>query len=141
MLTLVDSNVLLDVLSEDPTWESWSAQAIEQCAVDGHLCINAIIYAEVSTDFARIEDVNLALPEDFFRRLPMPLEAAFLAGKAYVNYRRHGGTRTCALPDFFIGAHFGGFREQMENVLLLSCTEANNRTQIDKLAEIMGGLL
>ena len=112
MLTLVDSNVLLDVLSDDPTWESWSAQAIEQCARDGGLCINAIIYAEVSTDFARIEEVNLALPEDFFRRLPMPLEAAFLAGKAYLKYRKHGGTRTCALPDFFIGAHaaVGGMR-------------------------------
>lgn len=103
--TLVDSNVLLDVLSEDPKWESWSAQALERCAGDGDLCINPIIYAEVSTDFARIEEVNLALPEDFLRRLPIPMEAAFLAGKAYVNYRRQGGTRTCALPDFFIGAH------------------------------------
>lgn len=105
MLTLVDSNVLLDVLSEDPMWESWSAQALEACAQDSDLCINAIIYAEVSVDFAEIEDLNLALPEGFLRRLTMPLDAAFLAGKAYVKYRRQGGTRTCALPDFFIGAH------------------------------------
>jgi hypothetical protein len=103
--TLVDSNVILDILTDDPTWSTWSATALERCANEGTLYINPLIYAEISISFATIEEVEAALPEDSFRRLPLPLEAAFLAGKAFLQYRRQGGKRPSTLPDFFIGAH------------------------------------
>jgi hypothetical protein len=103
--TLVDSNVLLDVLTEDPTWLAWSAEALARCANEGPVHINAIVYAEVSIGFARIEEVEAALPPDQVGRLPLPLEAAFLAGKAFLAYRRRGGVKTSTLPDFLIGAH------------------------------------
>ena len=102
---LVDSNVLLDVLTEDAVWYNWSSAALERCASESTLYVNPIIYAEVSIGFDRIEDLEAALPDEMFRRLPLPLEAAFLAGKAFVRYRRRGGARTSTLPDFFIGAH------------------------------------
>jgi predicted nucleic acid-binding protein len=103
--TLVDSNVLLDVLSEDGEWQDWSASALERCANSGRLVINPIIYAEVSIGFSRIEDLDAALTSDYFTREPLPWEAAFLAGKAYANYRRRRGARVHPLPDFYIGAH------------------------------------
>lgn len=103
--TLIDSNVLLDVMSQDRQWFRWSAAALEACADQGALCINPIIYAEVSIRFARIEELEDALPAEAFLRLPIPLEAAFLAGKAFVQYRRQRGPRISVLPDFFIGAH------------------------------------
>jgi predicted nucleic acid-binding protein len=102
---LVDSNVILDVLTDDPRWQAWSSSALEECANEGALYINAMIYAEVSISFARIEQVEEALPAEWFERLAIPLEAAFLAGKAFLSYRRKGGARTSTLPDFFIGAH------------------------------------
>jgi predicted nucleic acid-binding protein len=102
---LVDSNVLLDVLTEDASWYEWSSSALEQCANESTLYVNPIIYAEVSVGFDRIEELEAGLPRDVFRRLDLPLEAAFLAGKAFVRYRRRGGRRTSTLPDFFIGAH------------------------------------
>src|SRR4051812_34683370 len=105
MATLVDSNILLDVLTEDPTWAAWSAEALSAAADRSILVINPIVYAEVSVGFARIEDLEDAVPVDLYRREPLPFEAAFLAGKAFVRYRRRGGTRTGALPDFYIGAH------------------------------------
>lgn len=103
--TLVDSNVLLDVLTEDATWSGWSASALAGAADSGPLWINPIIYAEVSIRFTRIEDLEAALPSDAFLRAPLPWEAAFLAGKAFVEYRRAGGAREAVLPDFFVGAH------------------------------------
>jgi len=103
--TLVDSNVILDVLTEDPVWFDWSSAALTQCANEGALYINPLIYAEVSIRFATIEELEAVLPADSFKRLLLPLEAAFLAGKAFLRYRRQGGARTSTLPDFFIGAH------------------------------------
>lgn len=103
--TLVDANVLLDVLTEDPTWFDWSAGALLDAAESGPLWIDPVIYAEVSVRFSRIEDLEAALPPVDYRRAPLPWEAAFLAGKAFVAYRRAGGTRRSTLPDFFIGAH------------------------------------
>ncbi len=103
--TLVDSNVLLDVLTEDPQWGEWSAAALERCADSGPLFINAIIYAEASIGFETIEECEEALPQDSFPRLHLPLEAAFLAGKAFLRYRYRKGIRTSPLPDFFVGAH------------------------------------
>jgi predicted nucleic acid-binding protein len=104
-VTMVDSNVLLDVLTEDPVWFEWSAAALEQCANEGELIINAIIYAEVSIGFEKIEDVESVLGDEVFVRAPIPLEAAFLAGKAFLAYRKRGGVKKSTLPDFFIGAH------------------------------------
>ena len=105
MSTIIDSNVLLDVLTDNAEWREWSSHAITRAAESSMLVINAIIYAEVSVGFIGIEDVNDALPPDRFAREAIPYEAAFLAGKAYLSYRRRGGMRSSPLPDFFIGAH------------------------------------
>jgi predicted nucleic acid-binding protein len=103
--TLVDSNVLLDLLTRDEKWLSWSRDALERAADSGPLVINAVIFAEVSVRFSRIEDVEDALPADQFVRSPLPWPAAFLAGKCHLRYRQGGGARTSTRPDFFIGAH------------------------------------
>jgi predicted nucleic acid-binding protein len=102
---LVDSNVLLDVMSEDSRWFSWSAKALASAAETLRLVINPIIYAEISIRYARIEDLDEALPKTLVEREALPYEAAFLAGKAFVIYRQRSGTRRSPLPDFFIGAH------------------------------------
>ncbi len=102
---LVDSNVVLDVMTEDERWFEWSSAALERCAEENVVCVNPVIYAEVSIRFERIEELEAALPADLFERLPIPYEAAFLAGKCFLDYRRRGGRRTSTLPDFFIGAH------------------------------------
>lgn len=102
---LVDSNVLLDLLTEDPTWFEWSADALARTAESETLIINPIIYAEVSVGFSRIEELDAALPMTFFRRDALPWEAGFLAGKCFRRYRRSGGARRSPLPDFFVGAH------------------------------------
>jgi predicted nucleic acid-binding protein len=103
--TLVDTNVLLDLLSHDEKWLSWSSEALAEAADAGPLVINPVIFSEVSIRFSRIEDVDEALPAAHFVRAPLPWSATFLAGKCYVRYRRQGGTKTAPLPDFFIGAH------------------------------------
>ena len=109
---LVDSNVLLDFATNDPTWSPWSSAAIVAAASETTLAINPLIFAEVSVGYQTVEDLEEALPTAIFRREVLPYEAAFLAGKAFLKYRRRGGTRTSPLPDFFIGAHaaVAGFR-------------------------------
>ena len=102
---LVDTSVLLDVLTEDPTWYPWSADALRRTAEHAVLVINPIIYAEVSVRFETIEELEDAIPAFMFQRREVPWEAAFLAGKCFLKYRRAGGQRTTPLPDFFIGAH------------------------------------
>jgi len=104
-VVLVDSNVLLDILTEDPTWWTWSASALARWAESTVLAINPIIYAEVSIRFERIEELEQAVPPTAFRRLPLPWEAAFLAGKCFLKYRKRGGGKRAPLPDFYIGAH------------------------------------
>jgi len=104
-ITLVDSNVLFDVMTNDPAWGQWSADRITQALDDGRLVINPIVYAEVSIGFGRIEELDDALPASEFEREPLPYEAGFLAGKAYVAYRRRGGSRRSPMPDFYIAAH------------------------------------
>jgi len=101
---LVDSNVLLDILLPDPDWEAWSTDALVRAAEASHLAINPVIYAEVSVGFREVETLEEALPPEI-RREQLPWDAAFLAAKAFVRYRRSGGARTSPLPDFFIGAH------------------------------------
>ena len=102
---LVDSNVLLDVLEDDQQWYGWSSEQLARCADNSVLVINPIIYSEVSMGFERVEDLEDTLPPSEFVRQPLPWEAAFLAGKCYLAYRRSGGIRRSPLPDFFIGAH------------------------------------
>jgi len=120
---LVDSNVLLDVLTEDPAHFAWSSGTIEQAAQDHILVINPIIYAEVSIGFDRIEDLDAALPENLVERRPIPWEAAFLAGKCFVKYRERGGAKRSPLPDFFIGAHAA-----VEELTLLTRDASRYRT-------------
>jgi predicted nucleic acid-binding protein len=103
--TLVDSNILLDLITKDPQWQEWSASALERAGDAGPLVINPIVYAEVSVRFSRIEDLDDALPVEDFIRAPLPWSAAFLAAKCFVEYRRRGGAKAAPLPDFFIGAH------------------------------------
>jgi predicted nucleic acid-binding protein len=102
---LVDTNVLLDVITNDPNWGDWSRSTLRRVANEAILVINPIIYAEVSTNIATIEAVEEALPEALYRRHGVPYEAAFLAGKAFLEYKRRGGPRRSPLPDFYIGAH------------------------------------
>jgi len=102
---LVDSNVILDVFTQDPRWFDRSAAVLARMAGDHELIVNPIVYAEVSVGFERIEELDAALPGESFRREPLPWEAAFLAGKCFVRYRRAGGSRRAPLPDFYIGAH------------------------------------
>ncbi len=102
---LVDSNVILDLTTADPEWHDWSSTTLTRCADEAYLAINPIIYAEDSVGFDRIEDLEETLIPDFFRRLPLPYEAVFLAGKCYTMYRKRGGAKRSPLPDFYIGAH------------------------------------
>src|SRR5438876_7402773 len=105
MPTLVDSNVILDVLTEDPEWFDWSASMLARQAEAGRLVINPLVYSEVSLRFDRIEDLDDSLRTDYFIREPLPWEAAFLAARAFIKYKRRGGARRHPLPDFYIGAH------------------------------------
>ena len=102
---LVDSNVLLDVLAGDARWASWSSTALAALADESVLVINPLIYAEVSIRFESIEAVDEIVPTSLYRREDIPYSAAYLAGKAYLQYRRRGGKRRSLLPDFLIGAH------------------------------------
>jgi predicted nucleic acid-binding protein len=125
---LVDSNVILDVMTEDPTWFAWSASALARAADDSRLAINPIIYAEVSIRFEQIEALEQALPADAFVRLPLPWPAAFLAGKCFIEYRRNGGARSSPLPDLYIGAHAA-----VERMPLLTRDPGPYRTYLPQL--------
>ena len=105
MATLVDSNVILDVVNDDEDWGDWSASMLARSAQEGRLIINPLIYAEISCGFDRIEALDDAVPPEYFVREPLPWPAAFLAAKAYFKYRKRGGGRPAPLPDFYIGAH------------------------------------
>ena len=102
--TLVDSNVLLDVFTANSRWLPWSETQLADAFDRGPTLINPVVYAEISISFARIEDVERALPKELERE-SLPWEAAFLAGKCFVEYRRRGGEKRSPLPDFYIGAH------------------------------------
>jgi hypothetical protein len=104
-VTLVDANVILDIVTEDSDWLDWSAAMLEEAAEQGTLAINVVVYAEVAVRFDRIEDLEEALPPAYFRRESIPWEAAFLAAKCFERYSRGGGARRSPLPDFLIGAH------------------------------------
>ena len=103
-MTLIDTNVLLDLVTDDPRWATWSIAQLEAASLRGRLLINDAVYAELSVRYARIEDLDAFLDAAGLEIAPMPRAALFLAGKAYVRYRQSGGTRSGVLPDFFIGA-------------------------------------
>ena len=102
---LVDSNVLLDLASRDPAWHDWSWEQLSVAADESVLVINPIVFAEVSVNFLRVEEMGAVMPLEVLRHDPLPYDAAFLAGKCYLRYRRRGGRRRSPLPDFYIGAH------------------------------------
>jgi predicted nucleic acid-binding protein len=102
---LVDSNVIPDVIAAGSRFFSWSQERIERLADEVPLLINLIVFTEVSIQFATMEAAERALPHDLYRREPIPWDAAFLAGKCFLDYRRRGGARISPLPDFYIGAH------------------------------------
>jgi predicted nucleic acid-binding protein len=104
-MTLVDSNVLLDVLTDGQAWADWSQGKLERVALDGPLIINDVIYAEISTRYTTVEALDLILLDLNIEVAPMPRHALFLAGKAYLQYRAAGDIRTGVLSDFFVGAH------------------------------------
>ena len=131
MAVFVDSNVLLDVITEQSEWAEWSSAALAAAGDSTRLVINAIVYAEISIHFPRIEDLEAALPRNLLHREPISESAAFLAGKAFLAYRRRGGARSSPLPDFFIGAHAAtaGYR-------LLTRDSTRYRTYFPRLALI-----
>ena len=104
-MTLVDTNVILDLVTNDPDWSGWSIAQLEEAALKGPLCINDVVYAELSVRYARIEDLEAMLDDAAIEVARTPRDALFLAGKVFVQYRKSGGVRTGVLPDFFIGAH------------------------------------
>ena len=128
---MVDSNVLLDILTEDRTWFEWSSAKLAECAESSLLCINPVIYSEVAIGFEQIEDLEAALPEDAFTRLHLPYEAAFLAGKCFLRYRQAGGLKRSPLPDFLIGAHAA-----VGKMSLLTRDSARYRTYFPRLTLI-----
>lgn len=105
MRVLVDSCVYLDVFGRDKQWYDWSANALAKAAAAGTIVLNPVVYAEISIKFDRIEELEALLPQNVFELCAIPREAAFLASKCYLRYRRRGGRKLSPLPDFFIGAH------------------------------------
>jgi predicted nucleic acid-binding protein len=104
-MILVDTNVLLDVLEDDPEWADWSQANLDAATATDTLAINPIIYSELSIAFARIEELEAVIAEASLNMQSIPREALFLAGKAFLSYRRARGIRRSVLPDFFVGAH------------------------------------
>jgi predicted nucleic acid-binding protein len=102
---MIDSNVILDIVTNDQKWFKWSSETVQALASDHALIINSIIYAEVSVGYKRIEEVEALFQSEYFIREQLPWEACFLAGKCFLSYRKQGGTKTSPLPDFFIGSH------------------------------------
>jgi predicted nucleic acid-binding protein len=129
VITLVDANVLLDIVTEDATWLGWSSRVLVDAAASGELAINPIIYAEVSVGYDAIEALDAAL--DGITRLELPYAAGFLAARCFVGYRRAGGVRRSPLPDFYIGAHAA-----LSGMTLLTRDAARYRTYFPRLVLI-----
>src|ERR1700730_5733573 len=104
-MVLVDTNVLLDVLQDDPQWAAWSQEKLDAASTTDTLAINPVIYSELSVAFDRIEELEAVIAEGSLAVEPIPREALFLAGKVFLNYRRNRGTKQSVLLDFYIGAH------------------------------------
>jgi predicted nucleic acid-binding protein len=130
-VTLVDSNVLLDLVTNDPNWSEWSLSRLEEAALAGPVVINDIVYAELSIRYERMEDLDEMLDEAMIEIASTPRRALFLAGKAFHQHRATGGPRTGVLPNFFIGAHAA-----VEGWSLLTRDVARYRTYFPKVALI-----
>ena len=104
-MILVDTNVLLDVFEDDAEWSDWCQDRLDSASVTDALAINPVIYSELSIGFARIEELEAVIKEASLAIEEIPREALFLAGKAFLRYRRSRGTKRSVLPDFYIGAH------------------------------------
>ncbi|MBR5950094.1 MAG: type II toxin-antitoxin system VapC family toxin [Actinomycetaceae bacterium] len=101
----VDANIFIDLLENDPVWADWSMRQLTEQAFSHKLVINSVIYAEISLNFASESALDVLLEKSNIVLLDIPKSAAFLAGKAFAQYRKNGGTKTNVLSDFFIGAH------------------------------------
>lgn len=128
---MIDTCVLLDVVTEDAAWFAWSSEALRQAADDAMVVLNPVIYSELSVGFERIEDLESLFSPEVFEYRPIPREAAFLAGKSFLAYRRRGGGKTIPLPDFFIGA-----RASVESLPLVTRDMNRFRTCFPRLALI-----
>jgi predicted nucleic acid-binding protein len=104
-VTLVDTNILLDLVTDDPIWADWSVAQLEAASLNGPLLINDVVYTELAVRYDRVEHLEEFVSEAGLTIAPIPRAALFLAGKVFAQYRRSGGSRTGVLPDFFIGAH------------------------------------
>jgi predicted nucleic acid-binding protein len=104
-MIFIDTNILLDVVTDDPVWADWSQQQLDAAALSDRLVINPVVYLEFSSRFTRIEDIDAMLASVEIAVAEMPRSALFLAGQVFKTYRRRDGPRTSVLPDFFIGAH------------------------------------
>lgn len=122
-MTLIDTNILLDVVTDDPNWSDWSIDQLEAAALRGPLLINDVVYAELAVRYERIERLEAFLSEAGIEIASMPRAALFLAGKVFQTYRKAGGSRAGVLPDFFIGAHAA-----VERLALLTRDRARYRT-------------
>ncbi len=125
---MVDTCVLLDIATEDREWFAWSAAALQDAADTAMLVINPVIYSELSVGFSTIEELERLLKPDVFEYRPIPREAAFLAGKCFLSYRRAGGGKSVPLPDFLIGAH-----ASVESLPLVTRDTRHFRTYFPKL--------
>ena len=104
-MLLVDTNVLADVLENDPEWADWSISQLRAQAKIHRLAINPIVYSELSLTFSTVEVLDRTIDDLGLAMVELPRPALFLAGKAFVRYRRQGGQKSNVLADFFIGAH------------------------------------
>lgn len=126
--SLIDTNVLLDLVTADPTWLAWSKQQLKDAQARGPLVINPIIYAELASAFSTAEQLEQWVDPAYFTRAALPYAAAWAAGKAFVAYRRAGGLRTAPLPDFYIGAH-----AEIEGLTLVTRDAARYQTYFPKV--------
>lgn len=127
-MILVDTNVLLDIATNDPIWANWSIENLDAAATLDSVVINGVVYSEFSVGYERIEEVDRLLADVEIGWAEIPREALFLAGKAFQAYRRQGGGRTGVLPDFFIGAHAA-----VSSMTLLTRDAARYRTYFPKI--------
>lgn len=128
---LVDSNVILDVLTDDPVWADWSESALDRYSVTHSIYINPIIYSEISIGFSRIEELEVIVEESGLQMRQVPKEALFLAGKVFLQYRRAKGNKRSTLPDFYIGAHAA-----VEGMALLTRDVSRFRTNFPSIEMI-----
>jgi predicted nucleic acid-binding protein len=131
MARMLDSNVLLDIVTADATWLRWSTKQFREAAEEGPILVNPIIYAELAPAFGSQAAVDRWFRPTLFRRLPLPYDAAYRASEAFSEYRRRGGTKTAPLPDFYIGA-----QAEVEGITLVTRDAARYRTYFPTVALI-----